>query len=161
MEHRRQWKKMNGEPVGIPIAEEVKSALVRETAMGHELKIYIGTDSQVKNSSTGFATVIVFLRKGNGGFMYVCNERTTQKMNIKERMMTEVAKSIDVAYNLCEVFAGHDVPMEVHADINSSPAFKSNIALKDAMGYITGMGFTFKAKPLAFASSSCANKMVR
>jgi predicted RNase H-related nuclease YkuK (DUF458 family) len=50
--------------------------------------------------------------------------------------------------------------MEVHADINTNPSFKSHDALKDAMGYITGMGFTFKAKPDAFASSSCANKIV-
>jgi predicted RNase H-related nuclease YkuK (DUF458 family) len=28
------------------------------------------------------------------------------------------------------------------------------------MGYILGMGFAFKAKPEAFASTSCANKMV-
>ncbi|MFN9115419.1 MAG: ribonuclease H-like YkuK family protein, partial [Bacteroidota bacterium] len=27
-------------------------------------------------------------------------------------------------------------------------------------GYILGMGFAFKAKPEAFASSSCANKAV-
>jgi len=39
--------------------------------------------------------------------------------------------------------------------------FKSNDALKEAMGYIMGMGFEFKAKPHAFASSSCANKMVQ
>jgi predicted RNase H-related nuclease YkuK (DUF458 family) len=29
------------------------------------------------------------------------------------------------------------------------------------MGYITGMGFAFRAKPHAFASSSCANKVVQ
>jgi predicted RNase H-related nuclease YkuK (DUF458 family) len=51
--------------------------------------------------------------------------------------------------------------MEVHADINTNPAFKSNDALKEAMGYILGMGFAFKAKPHAFASSSCANKVVQ
>ncbi len=28
------------------------------------------------------------------------------------------------------------------------------------MGYILGLGFAFKAKPEAFASSSCANKVV-
>jgi predicted RNase H-related nuclease YkuK (DUF458 family) len=33
--------------------------------------------------------------------------------------------------------------------------------LKEAMGYILGMGFVFKAKPDAFASSSCANKVVQ
>ncbi|PDH51276.1 MAG: hypothetical protein CNE98_07310, partial [Bacteroidetes bacterium MED-G17] len=41
------------------------------------------------------------------------------------------------------------------------PQFKSNIALKEAMGYILGMGYTFKAKPEAFASSYCANKVVK
>ena len=46
------------------------------------------------------------------------------------------------------------------ADINTNPQFKSNDALREAMGYILGMGFAFKAKPEAFASSSCANKMV-
>ena len=41
------------------------------------------------------------------------------------------------------------------------PNFKSNDALKEAMGYIMGMGFAFRAKPYAFASSSCANKVVQ
>jgi predicted RNase H-related nuclease YkuK (DUF458 family) len=50
--------------------------------------------------------------------------------------------------------------MEVHADINTNPQFKSNEALREATGYILGMGFAFKAKPEAFASSSCANRMV-
>ena len=50
--------------------------------------------------------------------------------------------------------------LEVHADINTDPHFKSNVALKEAMGYILGMGFVFKAKPDAFASSSCADKVV-
>ena len=60
--------------------------------MGHELKVCIGTDSQVKGKETEFATVIVFIRKGKGGFMYICNETTLQKMSIKQRMLVEVAK---------------------------------------------------------------------
>ena len=129
--------------------------------MGHQLKVCIGTDSQVKGKETEFATVIVFIRKGKGGFMYIKNDSTLQKMSIKQRMLTEVAKSIDIAYALCKIFTQYDVDMEVHADINTNPNFKSNDALKDAMGYIIGMGFTFKAKPEAFASSSCANKIVQ
>jgi predicted RNase H-related nuclease YkuK (DUF458 family) len=50
--------------------------------------------------------------------------------------------------------------MEVHADINTNVQFKSNEALKDAMGYIMGMGFSFKAKPDSFASSCCADKVL-
>lgn len=158
---QRQWRKLNGEKIRRPIEDEVRAVLVREKEMGHELKVCIGTDSQVKSRETEFATVIVFIRKGKGGFMYIHNESTKQKMSIKQRMLTEVAMSIDVAYGLCRLFTLYDVDMEVHADINTNPSFKSNDALKEAMGYIMGMGFAFKAKPEAFASSSCANKVVQ
>ena len=154
------WRKFNGDRIDIPIKQAVEQAIVRETKAGYKLKVCIGTDSQVKGSETEFATVIVFLREGNGGFMYIHNEKTTYKYNIKERMLVEVGKSIEIAYALCDLFNTYDVDMEVHADINTNPQFKSNAALKEAMGYILGMGFAFKAKPEAFASSSCANKVV-
>lgn len=125
------------------------------------MKACIGTDSQVKGKITEFASVIVLVRKGKGGFMYIRNETTTLKMSIKQRMLVEVSKSIDVAYALCNIFSRYSVDMEVHADINTNPNFKSNDALKEAMGYILGMGFGFKAKPHAFASSCCANKVVQ
>ena len=161
MEHQQQWRKLNGQKIHQLIEDEVRSVILREKEMGHQLKVCIGTDSQVKGKETEFATVIVFIRKGKGGFMYINNETTLQKMSIKQRMLTEVAKSIDVAYALCKVFTVYNVDMEVHADINTNPNFKSNDALKEAMGYIMGMGFAFKAKPDAFASSSCANKVVQ
>ena len=161
MEQEQQWRKLSGERIKVPLAEEISSVLMREKEMGHELKVCIGTDSQVKGKITEFATVIVFIRKGKGGFMYIHNETTHLKMTIKQRMLTEVAKSIEVAYSLCNIFSRFGVAMEVHADINTNPSFKSNDALKEAMGYIVGMGFAFKAKPEAFASSSCANKVVQ
>lgn len=155
-----RWRKFNGQPIETPIYQAVETAIKRETEAGYKLKVCIGTDSQVKGSETEFATVIVFLREGHGGFMFIHNEKTFQKYTIKERMLVEVAKSIEIAYELCNLFSLYDVDMEVHADINTNPNFKSNDALKEAMGYILGMGFAFKAKPEAFASSSCANKMV-
>jgi uncharacterized protein len=161
MEQEQQWRKLSGDRIKIPIADEVTNVLIREKEMGHDMKVCIGTDSQVKGRETEFATVIVFIRKGKGGFMYIHNEITRQKMSIKQRMLTEVGKSIEVAYALCNIFSRFGVAMEVHADINTNPNFKSNDALKEAMGYIVGMGFAFKAKPEAFASSSCANKVVQ
>src|SRR5215207_6516968 len=160
MEQQLRWRKLSGEKIHRPIADEIMAVIARERAVGHELKVCIGSDSQVKGKETEFGTVIVFIRKGKGGFMYIHNETTKQKMSIKQRMLTEVAMSIDVAYGLCRLFTLYDVDMEVHADINTNPSFKSNDALKEAMGYIMGMGFAFKAKPEAFASSSCANKVV-
>ena len=154
------WRKFNGDPIHLPIKDAVEDAIKKESAAGNKLKVCIGTDSQVKGKETEFATVIVFLREGKGGFMFIHNEKTLFKYSIKERMLVEVAKSIEIAYELCYLFTQYEVDMEVHADINTNPQFKSNEALREAMGYILGMGFAFKAKPEAFASSSCANKVV-
>jgi predicted RNase H-related nuclease YkuK (DUF458 family) len=158
---QQQWRKLSGEWIKQPIEDEVTAVLVKEKEMGYDLKVCIGTDSQVKGKVTEFATVIVFIRKGKGGFMYIRNEISKQRMSIKQRMLMEVGKSIAVAYDLSNIFSRFDVAMEVHADINTNPQFKSNDALKEAMGYIVGMGFAFKVKPNAFASSSCANKIVQ
>ncbi len=155
------WKKFSGEPIRQPILDEVSSTITREYLSGNKLKVCIGTDSQVKGAITEFATVIVFVREKKGGFMYIHQDRTTLKMSIKERMLAEVQRSIETAYSLCDTLDRYEVDLEVHADINTNPMFKSNQALHDAMGYILSMGFVFKAKPEAFASSACANKVVQ
>jgi uncharacterized protein len=154
------WRRFNGDPIEEPIVEAVETTIKREINNGYALKVCIGTDSQVKGADTEFATVIVFLREGHGGFMFIHNEKTKTSYSIKARMLVEVAKSIEIAYDLCHLFTQYNVEMEIHADINTNPHFKSNDALKEAMGYILGMGFAFKAKPEAFASSSCANRIV-
>lgn len=153
---QQQWRKLDGTKIKSSIEDEVRSVIVREKEMGHELKVCIGTDSQVKGKHIEFATVIVFIRQGKGGFMYIHNETIQRKMALKERMLNEVSRSIETAYELCALFIAFNVDMEVHADINTNPNFKSNTALKDAMGCIMGMVFVFKAKPDAFAGSKCA-----
>ncbi len=155
-----KWRKLNGQQIEEPILKAVEETIIRETTAGYKLKVCIGSDSQVKGSTIEFATVIVFLREQKGGFMYISNYRTEQKMSLKERMITEVAKSVEVAYSLCNLLDRYGVELEVHADINTDPNFPSNTALREAMGYILSMGFVFKAKPDAFASSSCADKVV-
>lgn len=154
------WRRFSGELLKIPVKNAVEETIIRETSAGYKLKVCIGTDSQVRYGETEFATVIVFLREKHGGFMFISNEKTKQPYSIKERMLVEVAHSIEIAYELCDLFNKYDVDMEVHADINTNPQFKSNEALREAMGYILGMGYAFKAKPDAFASSCCADKMV-
>ena len=156
----KHWRTFDGRMITGPIKTKVEEALKREKNTGYTLKVCIGTDSQVKGRETEFATVIVFLREGHGGFMFIHNEKTKQKFTIKERMLREAAWSIDIAYHLCDLFEKYNVDMEVHIDINTNPNFKSNAALKEAMGYILGMGFAFKAKPDAYAATSCANKVV-
>ncbi|MBI1221656.1 MAG: hypothetical protein GC180_03545 [Bacteroidetes bacterium] len=154
------WRNFEGTQLSDNILDEVESAINREAAAGNKLKVCIGTDSQVKGNWTEYATVIVFVRQKKGGFMFINQERKKNLTSLKERMITEVAMSVDIAYKLCDLLDRYDVELEVHADINTNPQFESNSALKEATGYILGMGFCFKAKPEAFASSYCADKIV-
>jgi uncharacterized protein len=153
------WRRLDGQRIEIPIQDAVEKTIIREKELGHKLKVCIGSDSQVRGGSVEYATVIVFLREKKGGFMFIQNSRENRKMSLRERMIFEVSKSIEVAYALCDLLDKYDVALEVHADINTDPLFESNTALKEAMGYILSMGFVFKAKPDAFASSSCADKV--
>lgn len=155
------WQRYNGEKIRTPINDAVEDIIKKETHAGNKLKVYIGTDSQVKRGITEFATVIVFLREHKGGFMFIHRDKKTRKQSIKERMLTEVQKSIEIAYKLCPLLDMYQIELEVHADINTNPHFQSNTALKEAMGYIMGMGFVFKAKPESFASTNCADKIVQ
>ena len=151
---------MNGKFFQNPIEKLVEEAIIREQNLGHQLKVCIGSDSHVYGNEIQYATAIVFVRKGKGAFTFIRKQKEFQKISIKERMLNEVNKSVEIAYRIFEILEKYNVEMEVHADINTDPDFKSNIALKDAMGYILGMGYVFKAKPFAFASSNCADMMV-
>lgn len=154
------WRRFNGERIEEDIRAAVQATVEKEIANGYKLKVCIGTDSQVRGTTIEYATVIVFLREKKGGFMFIYNEKSDKLVSLRERMITEVWKSVDVAYKLCDLLDEFDIGLEVHADINTDPHFKSNEALREAMGYILGMGFVFKAKPDAFASSYCADKVV-
>lgn len=152
------WRTLSGEPLQNELNDEVRKALVREKY--NRIKVCIGSDSQVKGEITEFATAIVFLREGKGGFVFVNHYRNKHPYSLKERMIQEVSDSIQTAYSICPLLDEFEVELEIHADINTDPNFKSNVAFKEAMGYILGMGYTFKAKPDAFASSYCADRIV-
>ena len=137
------------------ILAEVDQVLVRERELGFNTHVCIGTDSQVTAGITESAAVIVFVRERAGGFMFITKEKMTTKLGLKERMIMEVSKSVSIAYELRTVLEKNNTRLEVHADINADPSYKSNAAFAEAMGYIKGMGFDFKAKPDAFASSYC------
>ncbi len=155
------WKTFDGQPVRGNLPRIIEDAIVRETKVGYKVKVCVGTDSRVKMSRINFASVVVVLREKNGGYMFF--NRSSMHRNglaMKERLIIEVGKSVQIAFELNDVLMKYDVPLEVHADINQDEAYLSYTALKEALGYIKGMGFDFKLKPDAFASSSCADRLV-
>lgn len=154
------WKTSTGKLLDTGLATVLETSIEEELTKGNQVKLCIGTDSQVKNGTVYYATVVVVLRVKKGGFMFVQKSTGRSNIALKHRMIEEVGKSVAVAYELSPILKKWKVPMEVHVDINSNPKFLSHTAMREAMGYIKGMGFEFKAKPDAFASSSCADKFV-
>lgn len=158
---QEQWQRFGETSLTGPIAEEVHNTLLAEWEAGNAIQVCLGTDSQVKGAVIEFATVIVFVRKGKGAFLFLQRSMLRRQMSIRERMLMEVDKTVQLGLQLSTVLEKHGIIPELHIDINSAPAYKSNVAFSAAIGYISGMGWICKAKPYAFASSSCANKIVQ
>jgi len=131
-----KWRNFSGKVFNEPITTLVENAIEREQEAGHRLKICVGSDSQAYKSHIAYATVIVLLREGKGGFMFIKNQKGITKISTKERMLKEVTMSVETAYSICHILEKYNIELEVHADINTDPKFESNVALKEAMGYL-------------------------
>lgn len=155
------WRTLSGRRVEKPVSQEIIRLTKEARESGDDIRICIGTDSQVKGSDIHFATVIVLLRVGSGAVVLARKQQVRAKLSIKQRMLEEVNRSMEVAIPLQPLLNELNIRFEIHADINTHPSFKSHDAFSEAIGYIQGMGFDFRAKPFAFASSSCANRLVQ
>lgn len=166
-----KWKR-NDKVIEKPIVEYLESLFDEEMSKGNRLSVYVGTHSQkASKGSYKFATVIIIRKfknednrlNGNGeGAMllattYYKDFKLRNKEAVNERMVFEVSKSIEVAYEIAPLLDLYDIPLEVHADINPNPIHESNKALQQAIGYILGMGYNFKVKPEAYAASYAAD----
>lgn len=166
-----KWKR-NDVVITEPINDYLEKIFEEEKAKGFDLKVSVGTDSQ-KGGGPGsykFATVILIttsedlggVRVGRGGMIVAATYYNVFKQKAKElvneRMVYEVGKSVEVAYQIAPLLDLYEIPLEIHADINPDPAHDSNKALQEAVGYILGMGYSFKVKPDAWAASTAADK---
>src|ERR1700741_1061868 len=71
------WRRLNGDLITEPLIQAVEKTIIREQEAGYRLKLCIGTDSQTRGDHVDFATVIVFLREGRGGFMFIHHSSST------------------------------------------------------------------------------------
>jgi len=166
-----KWKR-NDVVIKEPIVEYLEKLFDEQLALGRKLSVSIGTDSQkASKGSFKFATVILIRMQedlgngvivGRGGMLisatYYHEFKARNKELVNERMVFEVGKSVEVAYEIAPLLDLYEIPLEIHADINPDPRHESNKALQQAIGYILGMGYSFKVKPDAWTSSYCADK---
>lgn len=169
-----KWKRMTQGPINKPLVEYLEDLFDEILSEGRTFKVCIGTDSQRRGKGYRFASVIVVatyedlgggITVGRGckviGASYTSNRYTKNKEGVKERMLFEVSKSIEVAMEIADLLDLYDIPLEVHADINPDVKWESSKALNEAVGYILGMGYDFKVKPDAWAATKSADKASR
>jgi predicted RNase H-related nuclease YkuK (DUF458 family) len=169
-----KWKR-NNVVITEPVTDYLEKLIEAELAKGYILNISVGTDSQRygRKGNYKFATVILITTAedlgggvvvGRGGMIISTTyynqfkAKGSDKELVNERMVYEVGKSVEVAYEIAPLLDLYEIPLEIHADINPDPMHDSNKALQHAIGYILGMGYSFKIKPDAYAASSAADR---
>jgi hypothetical protein len=127
--------------------------------------VYIGCDSQrfKKNGLfyAKYSTVIIVHMDSNKGCKLFHDSVVMQDWgNIKQRMLNETMFAVNAAFEVKDAIG--DRYYEVHLDINPNVKHKSNVAMKEALGYVMGnLGITAKIKPHAFAAMHAADHLVR
>jgi predicted RNase H-related nuclease YkuK (DUF458 family) len=127
--------------------------------------IYIGCDSiRYKIKDKWFAkystVIVVHMDSKHGCKLFHESVDLPDYGNLKQRLLNEVMYAITAATEVIDVVG--DRHIEVHLDINPSPEHKSNVAVKEALGYVKGqLGLDAVIKPHAFAATHCADYLVR
>lgn len=155
------FKTSFGEPVTLDEMMDDIFSYIQED-MDREYKIIVGTDAQVhgkrRKKKTVYATVVVCHRIGKGARFWVAKEELSENIGIKERLINEVAKLVEVVTLLqdagIEAFVDHN-NFEVHLDIGHNG--RSREVITQCVGWMEGLGLNYKIKPDAYAATHIAD----
>jgi predicted RNase H-related nuclease YkuK (DUF458 family) len=137
-------------------------------ASSPESSVYIGCDSKrFKRRGLWYArymTVIIVHKDSSKGCSLFYDSQIMQDWGSdkspKQRLLNEVMFAVNAATEVLEDVGNRH--LEIHIDINPNPRYKSNVAVKEALGYVKGnLGIDAKIKPLAFAAMHAADHLVR
>ena len=123
--------------------------------------VYIGTDSQNTGKYTNYVTVIIVRTFGRGGKVLYCKRKEKKLSSVKLKMLREIDISIQYAIQILPILDELNIEYEIHSDVNGDPTFKSNVALKEVVGYLRGMRYKYAIKPNAYAASYSADHILK
>lgn len=130
-----------------------------------ESSVYIGADSVRIRSKRGdwsakYCVVVVLHENSKHGCKLFHRVFVHPDYGaLKQRLLTEVNYAVACATELVDVIG--DRPFSIHLDINPSSKHKSNIAVKEALGWVKGaLGIDAVIKPEAFAASQAADHII-
>ena len=120
--------------------------------------VHIGTDSQQTGRHTQFVTVVVILTPRKGGRVAYRRDVVPRITSLRERLLKEVWKSVDLGLQLTSIVTGE---LTVHIDANPVVAHKSSAYVQELVGLVVGQGFKALIKPESWAASHAADHVVR
>jgi predicted RNase H-related nuclease YkuK (DUF458 family) len=120
--------------------------------------VHIGTDSQQTGRLTQFVTVVVILTPRRGGRVAYRREAVPRITSLRERLLTEVWKSVDLGLQFTPIVPGE---LTVHIDANPVVSHKSSAYVQELVGLVVGQGFRALIKPESWAASHAADHAVR
>ena len=145
------WKTLN--EVKIADIEE----FVREASKDGQ-SVHIGTDSLQSGRVTQFVTVVVILTPRRGGRVAYRRDTVPRISSLRERLLTEVWKSVDLGLQCSPIVKGD---LSVHIDANPVVTHKSSAYVQELVGLVVGQGFKALIKPESWAASHAADHVVR
>ena len=120
--------------------------------------VHIGTDSLQTGRFTQFVTVVVILTPRKGGRVIYRREVVPRISSLRERLLTEVWKSVDLGLQCSPVVAGE---LSVHIDANPVVTHKSSAYVQELVGLVVSQGFRAAIKPESWAATHAADRLVR
>lgn len=124
------------------LADYVKEYL--ETNRDHDVKMYLGCDSQTKGITTTYATTLVFHVATSGCHVIYKKEVVPVVRDMWTRLWKETELSVQAALYLRD--AGIEIDT-IDLDYNIDPVHNSNKLVKAAVGYVESLGFKARVKP--------------
>jgi len=120
--------------------------------------VHVGTDSLQTGRFTQFVTVVVILTPRKGGRVAYRREVVPRITSLRERLLKEVWKSVDLGLQFSPLVMGE---LTVHIDANPVVAHKSSAYVQELVGLVVGQGFRALIKPESWAASHAADHVVR
>ena len=142
--------------------DEAREAILNSSETS---SVYIGCDSiRFRKKDQWYAkystVIIVHMDSKKGCRLFHESVDMPDYGNLKQRLLMEVQLAVTAATEIIDVLG--DRHMEVHLDINPDPRHKSNVAVKEALGWVKGsLNLDAKIKPLSFAATHAADHAVR
>jgi len=142
--------------------DEAREAILNSSETS---SVYIGCDSiRFRKKDQWYAkystVIIVHMDSKKGCRLFHESVDMPDYGNLKQRLLMEVQLAVAAATEVIDVLGNRH--MEVHLDINPDPKHKSNIAVKEALGWVKGsLNLDAKIKPASFAATHAADHAVR